>query len=294
MEYLASCPICNQSNFSSYLSCKDHTVSGEVFTLEKCLACDFVFTNPRPAPGELDKYYLSNEYISHSNKAKGFINAAYKVARTFTLKWKYRLVQNHTIGQPKSILDYGCGTGSFLQECKKNGLSVTGVEPFEPARREAERLTQTKIAPNADDVHGYFDAVTLWHVLEHVYDLREKIEWLTTRLLDHGTIFLAVPNLESADAKKYGEHWAGFDVPRHLWHFSQSSMTKLLANHRLKVTGIVPMPLDAYYVSVLSEKYSKGDNGIIAMARAVLEGATSNRQARTSGEYSSLIYIVRK
>src|SRR5690606_34869286 len=124
------------------------------------------------------------------------------------------------------------------------------------------------------------DALTLWHVLEHVADLNHTLEKLRDLLTKNGTMFIAVPNLNSADAEYYGEHWAAYDVPRHLWHFSQNSMGKLLATHDLKITTTVPMHLDAYYVSILSEKYRLGKNTITTMGRAISQGWQSNRRAQ--------------
>ena len=294
MEYLAACPICKATHFTSYNACVDHTVSKEVFKLEKCLGCGFVFTNPRPAENELSRYYQSEAYISHTNKATGFVNTAYKLARKFTLRWKYDLIQTHARVKPSSILDYGCGTGAFLSECQKNGLAIAGVEPSDTARNQAHTLTGKPIAAELAEVDGSFDVITLWHVLEHVYHLNQTVEALATRLNINGTIFLAVPNLESADAKKYQANWAAFDVPRHLWHFSRDTMGKLLANHDLKVAGILPMLLDAFYVSLLSEKYANNHAGVAGTARAIIQGWRSNQEAKKTAEYSSLIYIVRK
>lgn len=294
MEELAACPICNGNKFLSYLSCKDHTVSKRVFTLQQCVGCGLVVTNPRPQKSELGKYYESEAYISHKNKAKGAINQVYRFARTFTLRWKCDLIVEHSINKPTSLLDYGCGTGSFLKECQSKGIAIGGVEPSDIARAEAISLTETQISPDLTGISGKYDVITLWHVLEHVHELNETLESLTSRLNKDGTIFIAVPNLESADARKYREYWAAYDVPRHLWHFSKSSMTKLLDLHKLRVADILPMRLDAYYVSLLSEKYSMKDGGMTSLIRALAQGWKSNRKAKITQDYSSLIYIVRK
>lgn len=294
MEYLTACPICTEQKFSKYASCKDYTVSGETFTLEQCNTCSFVLTNPRPEEADLGKYYQSEAYISHSDSSKNITDRAYKIARSFTLKWKYKLVTHNSVTKPSSILDYGCGTGSFLQTCKEQGLNIAGVEPAENARRLAKQLTGIDISPDIQKVRGTFDAITLWHVLEHVVHLDDTVKLLRNRLNQNGSIFIAVPNLRSWDAKYYHEHWAAFDVPRHLWHFSRDSMETLLTKHGLKIETVLPMPLDAYYVSLLSERYKSGNQGISSIAKAVIYGWKSNQHAKKIGEYSSLIYIARK
>src|SRR5688500_12158748 len=228
MERLSTCPVCSDSNFSAYLSCKDHTVSHETFQLQKCFSCGFVLTNPRPGDNDLSRYYQSKDYISHSDKSTSLIGYIYRAARTFTLKWKYNLVRRHSFQKPLSILDYGCGTGAFLVECKKHQMKITGVEPASTARALANKQTSDQVVSDILEVSDSFDMVTLWHVLEHISKLNETIIQLKKHLKQNGTMFIAVPNLQSHDARKYGEYWAGYDVPRHLWHFSRNTMQKLL------------------------------------------------------------------
>lgn len=294
MHEITACPICDQTAFLHYITCEDHTVSHQKFSLDKCVSCGFVFTNPRPTDKDLPTYYQSDAYISHSNRSATLIDKAYKFARTFTLKWKYNLIRKNTLVNPKSILDFGCGTGAFLEHCRTQNLKIFGVEPSESAREQARRNTGLGIKANIAEITGTFDVITLWHVLEHVTDMHATIQQLKSRLNQNGTMFIAVPNLESYDAKEYLEHWAAYDVPRHLWHFSRSTMQRLLQHHQLNLSGTIPMPLDAYYVCLLSEKYRGANNGIPVIFRAVQNAITSNWKAKTSSEYSSLIYIVRK
>lgn len=294
MESLSECPVCKRTEFTPLLSCVDHTVSHETFQLHSCTACGFVMTNPRPDKNDLPKYYQSETYISHSNKSANAIDFLYKVARRFTLKWKLRLVRQQSLQTPQSLLDVGCGTGGFLQQCNKRGMQVTGVEPSPIARDHARPEIKSKIVDSLNNVEGQFDAITLWHVLEHISDLNETVENLKTHLNENGTIFIAVPNLNSSDAITYRESWAAYDVPRHLWHFSKQTMALLLHHHGLRLIKTLPMKLDAYYVSMLSEKYRNPRGGLSNLRGAILQAWKSNHSARLSHEYSSLIYIIRK
>lgn len=294
MRRLPTCPVCEQANFRAFQSCEDYTVSHETFDLQQCMSCGFVLTNPQPNEDELPRYYKSEAYISHSNKSQNLIDRAYKISRTFAIKWKHQVLKTNSLYPPKAVLDYGCGTGSFLEYCKQNSMEVAGVEPSSTARAEAIKQTQVEIVADLHEVKNTFDAITLWHVLEHVSDLNKTLENLKGKLRENGTMFIAVPNLQSRDAKKYQEHWAAFDVPRHLWHFSKITMKKLLEKHQLQLRHIVPMRLDAYYVSLLSEKYKRGTSGVTSLGNAIIQGWKSNSAARQTGEYSSLIYIVRK
>lgn len=295
MEHVITCPICQGSDLTAYLSCKDHTVSHETFTLRKCASCGLVLTTPRPTDSQLPKYYQSTAYISHSNKSSNLVDQVYKFTRTFTLKWKRNLITRHSLITPSSIMDYGCGTGAFLKECQAHGMQIAGVEPSHTARQQAQKETGKPIAQDLHSIHQEFDVITLWHVLEHVTNLNQTLTLLKASLHRNGTMFIAVPNLLSADAQSYKEFWAGYDVPRHLWHFSKDSMEKLLVNHGLKLIETLPMNLDAYYVSLLSEKYRNKDKGSLSgMVKAMLHGWQSNKKAKKTHEYSSLIYIVRK
>jgi 2-polyprenyl-3-methyl-5-hydroxy-6-metoxy-1,4-benzoquinol methylase len=293
MISLDQCPVCQKTQFSSFIECKDHTVSHETFELVACDACGFVFTNPQPAPHELANYYESDAYISHSNKTQNPIDWLYKISRAFTLRWKYELIRKYSIKKPYTVLDFGCGTGSFLRECIRHKMKIAGVEPSDTARQHARTITGDAVHDDLAKISGQFDVITLWHVLEHISQLTQTLDSLIHLLDKDGTMFIAVPNLKSLDAAAYGEYWAAYDVPRHLWHFSRTSMEHLLRNRGLKLIRTVPMKLDAYYVSLLSEKYK--DSGLsVNYASAFTHAWKSNHAARTTTEYSSLIYIARK
>jgi hypothetical protein len=105
-----------------------------------------------------------------------------------------------------------------------------------------------------------------------------------------GTIVIAVPNFKSFDANFYGRHWAAFDVPRHIWHFSKTAIEKLFAEKELKLVEVLPMKFDSFYVSLLSEKYKSGKMNFV---RAFFVGWKSNLSGKKTKEYSSHIYIIK-
>lgn len=295
MQSINECPICEGRNFSYYLTCADHTVSHETFQLVKCQSCGFVITSPRPENSDLGNYYISNNYISHSRRIKNVFDLVYRITRHFTLQWKATLIKKYLyeFNRPE-VLDYGCGTGEFLNKCETSGFAIQGVEPSDKARYHAELLLNKKIHPTIETLNQQFDIITLWHVLEHIPNLNDIIKHLNTHLKQNGTMFIAVPNHNSEDAKIYKEQWAGYDVPRHLWHFTSQTMNQLLNKHGLKVKEIIPMKLDAFYVSILSEKYIKGYTGPMQMMQGFSTGLKSNIRAKSNQQYSSLIYIIRK
>ncbi|WP_026462386.1 class I SAM-dependent methyltransferase [Adhaeribacter aquaticus] len=292
-ERLDNCPVCNKEEFKNFLVVPDNSVSKESFVIVQCENCSFKFTNPRPAEEFIGKYYASEEYISHSNTNKGLINKAYQVVRSITVKQKVELINSFVPAKGK-ILDYGCGTGYFLSACQKNGWQVAGFEPNAAARQHASELLQKEIASeNLENFEaGSFDIISLWHVMEHIHQLNETIQQLLALLKPDGFLLVAVPNADSPDAMKYRENWAAYDVPRHLYHFTQTTMQRFLKKHKMEIAKILPMKFDAYYVSLLSEKYIHGNNKYIT---SLINGYKSNSKAKSSTQdYSSLIYIARK
>ena len=293
LESVSACPICRSTSFTLLLTAEDYTSTGESFNIVKCAGCNFTITNPRPDKISIGRYYQSETYISHSGGGQSLIQI-YRFARRITVQWKLRLVNKYKSNG--KALDYGCGTGAFLFKLQSNGWSVTGVEPSIEAREKASNLLRIPIYPSLENIdHTTFDIITLWHVLEHVHDLENTLATLRSLLNDDGTIFIAVPNHESQDATKYKAFWAGYDVPRHLWHFSKDTMSKLLDNAGLSVVETIPMKLDAYYVSLLSERYkSPQQNKLLTFLKAFLNGFTSNFAAIKNRNYSSIIYIAKR
>ena len=288
LHTINTCPICNGNKFSGHLTCKDHSFSQEDFTIVKCDSCNFHFTNPRPDEKELSRYYDQDTYISHSDKASTITDRVYKIARYFTLRSKVKLI--NSLGTQKSMIDFGCGTGDFIYQSQHNGWQVSGLEPEQHPRQIAQQKTNVSIHADLKSLkqENQVGLITLWHVLEHLTQLNETVNVLKSILLPGGKLLLAVPNLESWDAREYHEYWAAYDVPRHLYHFSQLSMAALLKKHELKIVRTIPMKLDAFYVSLLSEKYK---NGATNFFKSFINGYKSNSYAKKTGNYSSLIYI---
>ena len=275
-------------NLKLFLECKDFTVSKTVFNIQKNEEFDLLVTTP--VPENLGDFYESEDYISHTDSTKSLFDKVYQFVKNIALKRKLNLINSfHT--NTKSILDVGAGTGDFLQTCKNNSWKVFGTEPNQGARNLALQKG-IELYENLSDLSNQkFDVITLWHVLEHVDNLFEVIEQLHNLLHENGRLVIAVPNHKSYDANYYKEFWAAYDVPRHLWHFSQNSISKLFSEFNFKVEKTLPMKFDAYYVSLLSEKYKSGRMKPIS---AFYIGWLSNLKAKSTSEYSSLIYILKK
>lgn len=291
--YHEKCPICGHTEHTPVHQCKDYYVSGETFFIDRCRNCGFLFTQNVPSASWIGNYYHAKTYISHSDTQQGLMNKLYHFARRYMLKSKRKKVEQHAPKHGK-ILDYGTGTGYFANEMKQAGWQVTAIEKDNQTRQFA----QTKFGLEVHDETALcqfpdhaFDVVTLWHVLEHVENLSEVMAHLF-RISNDGLLVLALPNYTAYDAKHYKNHWAAFDVPRHLWHFCPDTLKRLLDNHGFYIEKIYPMPLDAFYVSILSEKY-KGSR--CALIKGIVRGVSAWCCSLTNKtKSSSLIYIIRK
>ena len=291
MEKIESCFICGNKEFLNYLDCKDHFLSQENFKIIKCKNCGFKFINPRPDQNEIGKYYQSEEYISHSGNKKGLVNFVYQIVKNYTIPKKFILINKYSKG--KTILDVGCATGEFLNLFKLRKWKTYGIEPNEKARDFAIKNLGLDVFEENEIKkfeNNNFDVITMWHVLEHVHNLNERVGEIKRILKNDGILFLALPNPESFDAKYYKEYWAGYDVPRHLYQFNNMNVKELFDKFDMKIIQKIPMKFDAFYISLLSEKYKTGRKNWF---RGLYNGWKSNLSGMKSNNYSSLIYLIK-
>lgn len=284
------CPVCGSEKQHAFLEAEDHNVSNDQFKIVECDDCSFRFTNPIPTEESIGEYYKSENYVSHSGTKKGFVNKVYHIVRNRAIKQKENLASKNSNG--KSILDIGCGTGDFLGYCKSKNWKTLGLEPDDSARKialENNKVEAKELGHLYQLEENSFDVISMWHVLEHVYNLNQDIEQYKKILKKSGTLIVAVPNCSSKDAEHYKSNWAAYDLPIHLYHFRPKNMKQLFANHGMEVVDILPMKFDSYYISMISEKY-KGGN----IVSGFWNGFKSNLAANTkNNKYSSQIYVIK-
>jgi 2-polyprenyl-3-methyl-5-hydroxy-6-metoxy-1,4-benzoquinol methylase len=295
MVHYHKCPLCSSENISLHLKTADYFLSREEFNLFKCDGCGFIFTQDHPDDADIGRYYESDEYLSHSETKSGLLSRLYGLSRRIMLGRKVKIVSKLSGLIKGSILDVGSGTGHFLNAMQKAGWDVRGVEINEKARQYSisefglEILDPGKLQTLEP---GSFDCITLWHVLEHFQDPFNYSREILRLLKPGGSCITAIPNSGSYDAEYYNKLWAAYDVPRHLWHFTPDTFKKFAEKSGFEVKEIRPLPLDVFYISILSEKY-KGAN--LLFLSGVIKGlwfsilSLFNKQRS-----SSLIYSICK
>ncbi|MBC7946653.1 MAG: class I SAM-dependent methyltransferase [Chitinophagaceae bacterium] len=293
--HYSACPVCASVDIRNVMDVKDNSVSGEMFKVAECGQCALRFTQDVPSESAIGRYYKSEDYISHSNTSKGIINRIYQLVRKRTMASKRQLVERMTGRNKGKMLDLGSGIGSFVNEMRQHGWEARGLEPDPGARANAKEQYSIELEDTGAFktlIPGSFDAVTMWHVLEHVHDLHGYIKQLRTIIREDGKLLIAVPNYTSADANVYGEFWAAYDVPRHLYHFSPKSIQVLMEKNDMKVDRYVPMWYDPFYISLLSSKYRNGRTNWLGAgwnaARSTMKAMGDRRRS------SSIIYVCSK
>ncbi len=279
----------NFQNNIFFKKVRDYSVSKEIFELHHNPEYDLLITFPKPRPDQLSRYYESDDYISHTDGKRSLFEKAYHLIKGVALKKKLKLINRQSA--KGRLLDIGAGTGDFLVAAKNDGWQTTGIEPNSNAKNMAINKGVSFVENLTALDNQSFDVITMWHVLEHVPNLEEHLLELKRLIKPNGTIVVAVPNFKSFDANYYGKFWAAYDVPRHIWHFSKTSIKKLFGENEMELVEVLPMKFDSFYVSLLSEKYQSGKMNFV---KAFFVGWKSNTSAKKTKEYSSHIYIIKK
>ncbi|MCI0697457.1 class I SAM-dependent methyltransferase [candidate division KSB1 bacterium] len=284
---LVTCPLCGAEKAEPYAEAPDRFFpkSGELYSLRRCVQCNMVYLNPRPREADSGRFYEHAEYLPFASlqRNRSLINQIYELLRRVNLHWKRRMIidfwqrkrDDREVASGKyasdspldlqsanlqtcRLLDIGCGTGEFLATMKAAGWQVEGLERDERAAAWAREHHQIAISAGSVEQLSastqQYDVITLWHVLEHLYDPGQALEIIARRLRENGVLLIAVPNIAGIDARIYKSNWVALDAPRHVNHFSLDTLARLGSKHGLTLRWWRQLPLDAFFNALMSEK----------------------------------------
>lgn len=275
----------NENNF--HCEAKDHLVTGESFKIYFDEFKSIGKTIPFPKKEEMFKYYLSGSYRPHSLNKRSLIDSIYAHARNHMHRKRLMWMKSY-LSHRSNVLDYGCGSGDFVRFLKSKAINAYGYDP----NVNFNKMNTPDCLTNKEDwKHRKYDIIVLWHVLEHIHDPLLLLGELKKTLNEKGKIFIAVPNFKCFDSKYYGEHWAGYDLPRHLWHFSRKAIHRIAGFCGFKIQKEKSLYLDSIYFSYLSEKYMKSP---FPLLKGSIIGIISIFKSFFSREGSSLFLVFNK
>jgi SAM-dependent methyltransferase len=215
--------------------------TGDAFTIVRCRRCNLARTAPAPSETELDGYYPRG-YHSTTKRYRGGMDRVLSLVHRSRIRTIERI-----LGGPGSVLDIGCGPGVLIDQMRSRGWRVRGTERSASAARQARDVFDLDVsAVDVDDLvsaGATYDAVVLWHVAEHLRAPAETVRGIERLLRPGGVLLVAVPNFGSPEARIGRAGWFHLDVPRHLVHFTRSTLTAILEDagfRPVKVSYLVP------------------------------------------------------
>ena len=238
------CDLCNSKDTEFLFEGRDrrYLLPGE-FPVVQCRVCQLVCLNPRPTRVSIGRYYpdectafrRSGEY---ENRASSWLRSAAFGERQSSFAaaaWLYNSLAYRAFVPAMDggrVLDVGCGTGAYLEQWKRMGWIVQGIEPSESAacfaRQRLEADVQCYTAEEADLPAGAFDVVVMCHTLEHLHSPMRALEKIRRALKPAGQLLIMVPNSAGLDRRLFRNHWYGLEIPRHLYHFELRSLRLIL------------------------------------------------------------------
>ncbi len=246
------------------------------YTLVKCNHCGLIYQNPRPEPEEINAAYPATyeSFAQHQNSAW-----LHSKVMNYGIEKRCNIV-NSAKRDKGRILDIGCSTGLFLRSMQsKYAWESYGVEINEFAANIAKNQYQLNVyvgnLEQASYPPQYFDAVTLWDVLEHLPDPTSTLHEVRRIIKPNGALVIRVPNVDSWEAELFGPTWAGLDVPRHNFVFSQPSLLKLLSSSGFTNTK-VESKFGNFAMFVISVRFWMNMKSINPQAKKVIIGLINN------------------
>lgn len=261
------CPISGTRAATPFLHVADrfNPGKGTCWSIVRNKTSGLCYLSPRPDEQEIRSHYPSSGYAPFESleQAPSPGNLLYRQLRKLALKSKTRLILrrlSHNLSPGSRILEIGCSTGELLATLQhKTAATCVGMEPDPEAATYARKHYRLTVHEQLRAIRDRFDLIIFWHTLEHIHRLDETLERAASLLHENGTIIIALPNAQAADARHFGASWVAWDAPRHLWHFTPATLAALLDKHGLTVTTLTAYTPDAIYNSWESQRLKSGE-----------------------------------
>ena len=301
----APCPITGSREFTPFLQAPDRfNLQGQPWQIAQSTASGLVMLNPRPVANEMATHYPAEAYdpFLHAGNARALRDRIFLAASSLLLAGKARIVMK-SIDKPMDsvqVLEVGCSTGRLLLRIHRDyGVPLANLCGVEIDQQAAERARSAGIGSVSEtglDETSFdrrFDRIVFWHALEHLHRINESLARARELLRPGGQLVIAVPNLQSDDARRYGPNWIALDAPRHLWHFTPETLQMLLEKHGFSVLETGRWIPDTLYNVWYSEKLEcavKGQRfGFGGITRATTNALRSLAKGRDPRRASSMI-----
>ena len=273
------------TNSCNSIETKDYLVTHESFFVEE-KEKGISFTRPVIADEEIDKYYNTADYLSHSSN-KTLMSFFFDFFSKIMVKKKTSFMLG--LGGVNTYLDYGCGVGKLISSMNKKEVASYGYDTSSLAISICNNKS-LNASSNLDDLPNQYNLISFWHSLEHVSDYTKVLKKTKQMLSNNGTVVVALPNYDSFDAKFYSKFWAAYDTPRHRVHFTKKGFIKAASQLGFDVVKTKPLFLDSFYISMMSEKYKQS---LFYFLKGFFIGAFSNLCFFFTKQASSHVYVLK-
>jgi 2-polyprenyl-3-methyl-5-hydroxy-6-metoxy-1,4-benzoquinol methylase len=210
-------------------------VTRQGFQIAHCAACGFDITSPQPAMHEIADFYPAGYY---GNPGDRRFPQMMEVLQEALYAQRVRMVESVAGGGRGRVLDVGCGRGLLLKAFRQRGWDIQGTELTDQAARYARQVAGVPVKIGTLEEMGFpdshFDAVTMWHVLEHVHDPTMALVEVSRILKPGGVALVGVPNFSGLEARLFKDKWFHLDVPRHVTHLTKETLKKALQENDLQ------------------------------------------------------------
>jgi 2-polyprenyl-3-methyl-5-hydroxy-6-metoxy-1,4-benzoquinol methylase len=229
------------------------------FRIVRCLHCGLLYLNPRPNEQEMLAYYPP-EYQAAMRQVLQDVRQS-RIGRIGLRMMRH--VRKPPLAKVGSALDIGCSSGDYLAYLQTLGWEVYGIELDEEAARYAREHFGIPVSVGtAERALSAFpdeslDVVTMWHVLEHLFDPSSVLAQVHRVLRPGGILMLEMPNSDSLWASILGEYWFPLEIPRHLYHFTPPTLRAMLTKTGFRLTRLVGVPAPIEIIWSLSTLWDR-------------------------------------